>query len=81
VRLLKSELTAIKSALTQIHDWAKYNLEEDQTQAQNLGQGLEDTLDGCRLAMEVLAEDVGNILGLEQGQVGANLYLSTQASY
>lgn len=75
MRLLKSELTAIKSALDRIHDWAKYNLEEDQTQAQNLGQGLEDTLDGCRLAMEVLAEDVGKLLGLdtsEHGQVGAS---------
>ena len=74
MRLLKSELTAIKSALDRIHDWAKYNLDADQTQAQNLGEGLEDTLDGCKLAMEVLAEDVGNLLGLDtsgNSQVGA----------
>ncbi|KAJ9602285.1 hypothetical protein H2200_013140 [Cladophialophora chaetospira] len=65
VRLLKSELTAIKSALDRIHDWAKYNLDEDQTQAQNLGEGLEATLDGCKVAMEVLAEDVAILLGLD----------------
>jgi hypothetical protein len=73
VRLLKSELTAIKSALVRIEDWAKYNLEEDQTQAKNLGDGLEDTLDGCKLAMEALAEDVANLLGLDtsaSNQVG-----------
>lgn len=72
--MLKSELTAIKSALDRIHDWAKYNLDDDETQAQNLGDGLEATLDGCRVAMEVLAEDVANLLGLdksEHGQVGA----------
>jgi hypothetical protein len=73
IKLLKSELTAIKSALDRIHDWAKYNLEEDQTQAPNLGEGLGAILEGCRVAMEVLAEDVANLLDsgtLEHGQVG-----------
>ncbi|EXJ64985.1 hypothetical protein A1O7_01324 [Cladophialophora yegresii CBS 114405] len=71
IKLLKSELTAIKSALDRIHDWAKYNLEEDQTQAPKLGEGLGAILEGCRVAMEVLAEDVADLLHsntLEQGQ-------------
>ncbi|ETI28939.1 hypothetical protein G647_01391 [Cladophialophora carrionii CBS 160.54] len=71
IKLLKSELTAIKSALDRIHDWAKYNLEEDQTQAPKLGEGLGAILEGCRVAMEVLAEDVADLLNpntLEQGQ-------------
>lgn len=35
-------------------------------QAPNFGEGLEATLDGCKIAMEVLAEDVSNLLGLDE---------------
>jgi hypothetical protein len=58
---LKSELTGIKSALDGIHNYTEYNLEEDQSQ--NLAEGLTATLDGCKLAMDVLAEDVASWLG------------------
>ncbi|KAK5554011.1 hypothetical protein LTR46_008118 [Exophiala xenobiotica] len=63
IRLLIAELSTIKSALTQIHDWAAYNLTEKQEQ--RVGDSLETTLDGCGLAMEILAEDVAEILRID----------------
>ena len=55
IRLLISQLSIIKNALAQIQDWAEYNLTE--SQAERLGDNLEITLDGCKIAMEALAED------------------------
>jgi hypothetical protein len=63
IRLLIAELSTIKSALTQIHDWAAYNLTEKQEQ--RVGDSLETTLDGCGLAMGILAEDVAEILRID----------------
>lgn len=61
IKLLISELSTIKSALGHIHDWAEYNLTE--AQAQRLGDSLATTLDGCKVAMEILAEDVADLAG------------------
>jgi hypothetical protein len=63
IKLLISELSTIKNALGRIHDWAEYNLTE--SQARKLGDGLDTTLDGCKVAMEVLAEDVADLVGAD----------------
>ncbi len=66
--MLISELSTIKSALGQIHDWATYNLTE--SQARRLGDNLDTTLDGCKLAMEALAEDVSDLAGVDTRDLG-----------
>jgi hypothetical protein len=60
--------------LNQIHDWAEFNLTE--SQARTLGDNLDVTLDGCKLAMEVLALDVADLIGLDSlGDQGVRFLL------
>jgi hypothetical protein len=61
IRLLITELIAIKAALTQIQEWAQYNMEDGPAQKE-LVEGFRASLDGCEVAMEVLAEDVTSLV-------------------
>ena len=61
IRLLIAELSAVKSALTQIHDWVHY-LDETHKQV-DIVNGLNISLEGCQLAVDALAEEVLNLVG------------------
>ena len=61
IRLLIGELSAVKSALTQINDWTHY-LDDSHRQA-DVVQGLQISLEGVQLAMDALAEEVRLMLG------------------
>ena len=68
IRLLISQLSTVKSALNHIQDWTKYNLTE--SQAHRLGNNLDTTLDGCKVAMEALADDVRDLVGIDPKDSG-----------
>lgn len=57
IRSLIGELTTIKSAVTQLDDWAKYNA-RDSAEHNDYDEGLDVALEGCRAAMDVLSEEV-----------------------
>jgi hypothetical protein len=61
IRLLVAELLAIKAALTQIQEWAQYIVEDGPVQKE-LVEGFRVSLDGCAVAMEVLAEEVESLV-------------------
>lgn len=60
IRSLIGELTTIKSAITQLEDWAKYNA-RDSPEHNEYDEGLGVALEGCRAIMEVLSEDVSSL--------------------
>lgn len=57
IRSLIGELTTIKSAITQLHDWATYN-SQSSSRNEEYVEGLDVALDGCQAVMEVLSEEV-----------------------
>ncbi|KAI9655367.1 MAG: hypothetical protein M1821_005514 [Bathelium mastoideum] len=57
IQSLVYELTTIKVALNQIQDWARNQAFPSSTQ-QELAQGFRTSLEGCRLAIDVMAEEV-----------------------
>ncbi|GKZ72153.1 hypothetical protein AnigIFM50267_008206 [Aspergillus niger] len=57
IRSLIGELTTIRSAITQLHEWASYNV-RDSSEPDEYVEGLEVALDGCRAVMEVLSDEV-----------------------
>ena len=61
IRLLIVELTTVKAALVQIQDWARYSFAGSPAQKELL-EGFEVSLEGCRIAMDVLAEEVARLV-------------------
>ena len=61
IRLLIVELNTIKAALIQIQDWAQYSFAGSPTQKELL-EGFEVSLEGCKMAMDVLAEEVARLV-------------------
>src|ERR1700733_6482184 len=61
IRLLIVELNTIKAALIQIQDWAQYSFAGSPTQKELL-EGFEVSLEGCKVAMDVLAEEVARLV-------------------
>jgi hypothetical protein len=57
IQSLVYELTTIKFALNQIQEWARNHVPSSPTQRE-LIQGFKISLEGCRLAMDVMAEEV-----------------------
>ena len=57
IRLLIRELSIIKSSLSLIHDWAENDLVVSPKQSE-LVETLDVAVDGCREAMDALAEEV-----------------------
>ncbi|KAL1961782.1 hypothetical protein VTN77DRAFT_1069 [Rasamsonia byssochlamydoides] len=57
IRSLIGELTTIKSAITQLHDWSTYNTQSS-SRNKEYDEGLDVALDGCHAIMEVLSEEV-----------------------
>lgn len=56
IQSLIGELTIIRSAITQLHEWATYNVRD--SAEPEFVDGLEVALDGCRAVMEVLSDEV-----------------------
>ena len=61
IRLLIGELSTVKSALNQINDWSDY-LDDTHKQA-DVVNGLKVSLEGCKLAMDALADEVRQLVG------------------
>ena len=80
IRLLIGELSTVKSALNQIHDWIEYNLVDSPTEA-DLVEGLSISLDGCQAAMDVLAEEVAWLGGGFAPSSRLDVNLRTRAKY
>ena len=57
IQSLIYELTTVKFALNQIHQWAHNHLPSSPTRGE-LVQALNVSLEGCRLAVDIMAEDV-----------------------
>jgi hypothetical protein len=57
IRLLITELSTIKSAIAQLHDWAEYNSEGSPKNKEYL-RGLDVALDGVQAIMDILSEEV-----------------------
>lgn len=62
IRMLITQLSTIKAALSLIHEWVENDLVELHTQAE-LVMPLNIAIDGCKEAMEALAEEVSDVLG------------------
>lgn len=66
IRSLIGELTTIKSAITQLEDWARYNA-RGSPEHNEYNEDLGVALDGCRAIMEVLSEDVLSLTRSAEG--------------
>jgi hypothetical protein len=62
IRLLITELSTVKAALSQIQDWAKYNSSDSPKQHELVG-AFNISLDGCKIAMEALQEEIFELVG------------------
>ena len=79
MRLLIGELSTVKSALSQIHDWTHY-LDDTHKQVDVL-EGLQVSLDGCQLAMNALAEEVNLLLVGNTPEKGSNMGFKGRVKY
>ncbi|KAI9710899.1 MAG: hypothetical protein M1820_002334 [Bogoriella megaspora] len=61
IQSLVYELTTIKFALTQVQEWARNHVPSSPTKRE-LIQGFKISLEGCRLAMDVMAEEVAMLV-------------------
>ncbi|KAL4898493.1 ankyrin repeat-containing domain protein [Aspergillus ambiguus] len=61
IRSLVGELTTIKSAITQLDDWARLNDTRPSAEYTEYDEGLDVALDGCRVIMEVLSDEVTSL--------------------
>lgn len=71
IRSLIGELTAVKSAITQLDDLVKYN-SRGSSYHKEYYEGLDVALEGCRAIMEVLSEEVS---ALTRGAADDNVAL------
>ncbi|QGA20587.1 hypothetical protein EYB26_008293 [Talaromyces marneffei] len=60
IRSLIGELTTIKSAITQLHDWARYNAEVNSSHRE-YEESVAVAIDGCSAIMEVLSDKVAEL--------------------
>ncbi|KAH8694142.1 hypothetical protein BGW36DRAFT_217160 [Talaromyces proteolyticus] len=72
IRSMIGELSTIKSAITQLHDWATYNAEVNSSHRE-YEESLGVAIDGCRAIMEVLAEKVAELINNNNEQRDATL--------
>lgn len=61
IRLLIGQLSTIRAAVSQVHDWAQYNSNDSPKEEEYL-KGLGVALDGCHAAMEVLDEEIKDLV-------------------
>jgi hypothetical protein len=66
IRSLIGELSTIKSAISQLHDWATYNAEGSSSHGE-YDRGFDIALDGCQAIMEVLWEEVSGLTASSTG--------------
>lgn len=57
IQSLIYELTTVKFALSQIQEWARNHIPSSPTQRE-LVQGFKVSLEGCRLAVDIMAQEV-----------------------
>lgn len=68
IRSLVGELTTIKSAITQLDDWDRLNRARVTAEHNEYDEGLNVALDGCRVIMDVLFEEVVTLTRGTAGQ-------------
>lgn len=68
IRLLMSELLTVRSALQQVDDWTRYNLTPISPIQEDLRGAFDISLEGCNIAMELLANEVDELLGNDTGE-------------
>jgi hypothetical protein len=61
IRLISGQLSTIKAAIIQIHEWAEFNF-DDSPKEEKFSDGLNVALDGCRAAMDALSEEVEELI-------------------
>jgi hypothetical protein len=61
IRLLIAQLSTIRTAVSQLRDWAKGNSSDSPKETEYMN-GLEVALEGCQAAMEVLAEEIEELV-------------------
>jgi hypothetical protein len=61
IRLIIGQLSTIKAAIIQIHEWAEFNF-DDSPKEEKFLDGLNVALDGCRAAMDALSEEVEGLI-------------------
>ncbi|PIG85153.1 ankyrin repeat protein [Aspergillus arachidicola] len=69
IRSLIGELVTIKSAITQLDEWARYNT-RDTAEENEYDEGLFVALDGCRAVMDVLSDQVAALTRGNDTQFG-----------
>ncbi|EAW08625.1 ankyrin repeat protein [Aspergillus clavatus NRRL 1] len=67
IQCLIGELATIKSAVTHLEDWARFNV-RDTTESEEYIEGLNVALDGCRAVMEHLGDEVTSLTQTVTGQ-------------
>jgi hypothetical protein len=68
IRLLMSELLTVRAALQQVDDWTRFNLTPSSEIQEDLRSAFEISIDGCTMAMELLADEVDQLLGNDSGE-------------
>lgn len=76
IQLLCSELVAVKAAVVQIEDWARYSFSDGPKQ-RDMVEAFQLIFDGVKLSMDLLAKDVA---GLTTGS-GSNNPFMVKAKY
>jgi hypothetical protein len=61
IRSMIGELSTIKSAITQLHDWAAYNAEANASHSE-YDDSLAVAIDACHAIMEVLSDKVAELV-------------------
>lgn len=63
-----SELLTVRAALTQVDDYAKFNLTPTSPIQEDLREAFDISIEGCTMAMELLADEVDELLGDDNGE-------------
>ena len=79
ISLLIAELSTVKSALSQVHDWTHYL--DDTHQYAEVVRDLQISIDGCQLAMQALAEEVAKVVGDSSRQAQMNTGFRTKTRF
>lgn len=68
IQLLMSELLTVKAALGQVDDWTRYNLTSTSPIQEDLRSAFDISIEGCTIAMELLANEVDELIGDDNGE-------------
>ena len=79
IRLFIGQLSTVKSALTQINDWAHYL--DDTHWQDDVVEGLKISLEGCYLALDTLAGEISSLLASATSEPSLSARFRLRAQY